>query len=185
MAIYGSCERGCSEQRLDLVGADAFDELVAAGARSRAAVTTFGGVADELAQGRPPQRSSEAEYRRIQKSARAALRAHPEDTSAADEEVPTATAWWCPACDGLGAPQPCLGICVWRLVDWVRAEDYEREHERVDALLVAEAALRRLLRQVRSVTPREGRWEAAWQAFSAGARQTLESLVQPDPGSPR
>jgi hypothetical protein len=173
MAVFGFCVEGCQQERLDLVGADAFDELLACRVRSRAAIDSFQAVAEELARADPSEGDLEAEYRRLQDSARRALRAHPDrppEPPSQDESSRPLTAWWCPECGGLEAPQPCLGICLWRPVEWVRSDRWLQERERLDAELETEAALRRILRGVAYVTPREGQWQVGWRRLKALAR---------------
>jgi hypothetical protein len=110
----------------------------------------------------------EAAYRSLQEAARAALRRHPSfEEQELDWEEPAEppTTWWCPACRGSDAPQPCLGICIWRNVEWVSSSEYERERERALFERGEELRLRQLLRRVASITPRAGRWEDTWQAL--------------------
>ncbi len=180
MGVFGSCEAGCREERLDLVGADAVDQCMADAATSRRAAQAFSAVAQELARGEPAQEAWEAEYRRVQGSARAALRDHPQrgEGRATEDEVRAVTTWWCPDCGGLEAPQPCLGVCVWRPVEWVSRDLWQQERERLEVQLESEAALRGLLRQIAFITPREGQWRAGWQALSVHARRALEENAE-------
>jgi hypothetical protein len=185
MEIYGSCEQGCREERLDLVGADSFDELAAESARSRAAVGEFRPIAEALAQREPPGDGWETTYRRLQRAARDALRLHPEAEREpeADEPACQVTAWSCPRCGGLEAPEPCLGICVWRPVEWVSRPAWQDEKDRVRVEHQTEAALRRLLRQVAFITPRADQWERGWQPLNSAARETLAAATRPVVGA--
>jgi hypothetical protein len=174
MSVFGFCAGDCQQERLDLVGADTFDELLAGRARSRAAIDSFQAVAEELTRAQPSEGDWEAEYRRLQDSARRALKAHPDrppEQPGQDEGSRPVTAWWCPECGGLEAPQPCLGICLWRPVEWVRRDRWLTELECLDAELETEAALRHIMRGVAYVTPREGQWQAGWRALRASARR--------------
>lgn len=182
MGTFGTCEGSCREQRRDLVRAAAADYVsgIASDAQRRAEV--FRAVAEQLASVEPAVGGWEAAYRVQQERARSALRQHPRpdsDDSALAEPAAVATTWWCPECGGIDAPQPCLGICVWRPVDWVDRALYEQERERALAEDRAEQRLRRLLRRIVSVTPRPGQWERGWRVLQDEARPALESVRMP------
>jgi hypothetical protein len=68
-------------------------------------------------------------------------------------------AWECIGCGRLEGHQPCLGICQDRKVELVYGAEYER---------VAE-----VLRQLATVTPREGAWEATYREMQRRAREAL------------
>jgi hypothetical protein len=90
-----------------------------------------------------------------------------------------------PACIGCGAaPQPCIGVCIWRPAQWVNAASYEaercraladRQAERCRALAdrQAERSLTALLRMLAFTTPRTGQWERNWRALQSRARHAL------------
>jgi hypothetical protein len=112
----------------------------------------------------------------VQDRARSALRRY----SGADEEevelqepAEPATTWWCAECGGIDAPQPCLGICIWRPVEWVNRAVYEQQRERVLAARATELRMSRLLRRLASVTPRHGQWERGWRVLQAEAQEAL------------
>lgn len=184
MAIYGTCQGGCTEERLDLVGADALDELEADLVRSRAATDSFWAIAQDLARGGEPAGGWEPAYRRLQAQACEALRVHPEPAAALEEPAREVTTWSCPKCGGLDAPQPCLGICVWRPVEWVRREAWQAQEESRRIERGTEALLRGLLRRLAFTTPRENHWQAGWEALNSAARQVL-AVVQRPPGGHR
>jgi hypothetical protein len=171
MGEWGTCETGCTERKLELVRAAASDTLAAVATRAGARADVFATVAQELLRERPtgPER-----YRSLQARAHAALAEHPDtdhDEVWAQPSEPAIT-WWCEECGGLDAPQPCLGICVWRPVEWVNRTVYEHERERAFAERARERHLRRLLRRLASVTPRPEHLEENWRAFAAEARTT-------------
>jgi hypothetical protein len=176
MGRWGTCETGCSESRLDLVRADAYEQLVAKEPQARANADALRRVVERFAGERPPagdEHAVEAAYRAVQLAARDVLRS----TAAGGNDLPApadpATVWWCERCGGVDAPQPCLGICVWRSVDWVSRSLYERERARALEAHEAEQRLRALLRRVAFVTPNPGQWERSWRALQAAA--ALES----------
>ena len=176
MGRPGTCETTCTERKLELVRAASHDWLVAIGSRARAQLEDFGAIADELARSQPAAEELESVYRSLQEQARTTLRRHPagdEDDADLQEPAEPATTWWCPECGGIDAPQPCLGICIWRPIEWVNLAVYERERERALADREAEVRVRRLLRQIASITPRDGQWQRTWRLLQAEAQQTL------------
>jgi hypothetical protein len=177
MAIFGTCETGCTEQKLELVRAAADDALLAHASVARLHIAEFGAVAERLADPRPSADEVKDAYWALQEHARAALRRHPDgEDPGADPSKPAepAITWWCPDCGKLEAPQPCLGICVWRRVEWVNQEVYEQHRQNTLAELEQEDRLRRLLRRLTLVTPRPGQWHRSWNALRAEAQRALE-----------
>lgn len=179
MSELGGCLAGCAELKLDLVPADEFDRLASERARMRGALQAFGAIADQLAAGDSAAGDVERAYRSVQAEARAALRDHPEsgddDASWTRPVEPTAS-WWCPECDGLDAPQPCIGVCIKRPAEWVNHDVYERERKQALDGLEIERRLRRLVRHVAFVTPRAGQWERGWRVARAEALDCAEML---------
>jgi hypothetical protein len=176
MTRLGTCDTGCSEERLDLVRAADLERLtgLASGAHVRAEACRA--VAIELASGRVGSDDWEGTYLSTQRVARAVLRHYPavdEHSPDWDEPAERATTWWCAGCGGIDAPQPCLGICLWRPIDWMNAELYEQERTRAVAEHDVEIRLRRLLRRVSSITPRQGHWELGFRLLQAEAQQSL------------
>jgi hypothetical protein len=179
MAVPGSCETGCREHRLDLVRAAASGAMSTLRSDAHAAAESLRSVAARLASEAPAPGEWEASYRSVRDDARAALRRHPRvasDDLALAEPAATATTWWCPACGGVDAPQECLGICVWRPVEWVSQAVYDRERERALAEHEIEQRLRELLSRIAWVTPRPGQWERSWRALQEEARRELGQL---------
>jgi hypothetical protein len=178
MGTLGTCATGCREQRLELVRGAAYDEIIAARRRLEADGHALRAVIDELVSEAPDGGADDHEraYRSAQRRARSALREHPPDPAAdavADEPTATATAWWCPECNAIDAPQPCLGICVWRPVEWVEHGRYDEERELVLSARAEGEQLRLVLRRLATVTPREGQWERSWRVLRDEARIAL------------
>lgn len=172
MGEWGTCETSCIERPLELVRAAASDTLSDVASRAEAGADAFAAVAEELRRETPP---NEERYRSLQARARASLTEHPDtdhDEEWAQPSEPALT-WWCEGCGGIDAPQPCLGICVWRPVEWVNRTVYERARERAFAERTRERRLRLLLRRLISVTPRPEHLDENWQAFQAQARSIL------------
>jgi hypothetical protein len=178
MGRFGACDGGCGEQKLELVPAGQYDVLAASASSVRVRAEAFGAVAEELASRQPGAEEWEPAYRSVQDASRITLRRFPEADPPGvdwDEPIEFATAWWCAGCGGIDAPQPCLGICVWRDVEWVNRTRYLEERARTLAERDAERRLRGLVRRVASVTPRAGQWERSWRAIEAQAREALQA----------
>lgn len=82
-------------------------------------------------------------------------------------------AWQCIGCGKVEAPQTCIGICQDRKVQFVYAYDYEQALAEADRLRAEGAALGSLARQLASITPRDGQWEASYRALQDRARRLL------------
>lgn len=177
----GTCETGCSERRRDLVRADACDWLegLADRARRRAEallplVRVIAAQSDDADPG--ADGDADTAFGERAEEARQALRRHPDvDGATADLSEPPdeATTWWCDHCGGLDAPQDCLGICIWRSVDWVDAAVYAAARERARTERERERRLRQVLRHAAHVHPRSGGWQATRLALRAEARRAL------------
>lgn len=170
IATPGTCATGCVEERLELVPGGAHDLVAAAERSASAAAAAFRGVVETLASG-PTGDGAEAWYRERQAEARTVLRAHP----LPDELTPadTAEVWWCPACGAVDGPQPCLGICVWRVLEWVPAARDVVAHEAAAVARARALDLRAPLRTVAAATPRAGHWDDGAVAAAAAARGAL------------
>jgi hypothetical protein len=146
-------------------------------------VEAVGAVVEELALRRPGAEEWELAYRSLQDIARIELRRYPqvdaEDVDR-DEPVEFATTWWCPECGGIDAPQPCLGICVWRSIEWVNGILCAEQRAGALAERDTEQRLRGLVRRVASVTPRAGQWECGWHALETQPR-AMSDACEADP----
>jgi len=174
MGQFGTCAGGCGEQKLELVPAGQYDWVAALASSAHLRAEAFGAVAQALASRQPGAEECEAAYRSLQDVARITLRRYPEvevlDVDW-DEPVEFATTWWCARCGGIDAPRPCLGICVWRPVEWVNRTTYLEEREVALAKRDTERHYRKLVRRAASVTPRAGQWERGWRALEAQAHK--------------
>lgn len=173
-----TCPVPCAERRVELVNADDYDRLAAAAAACRARVRGLRAVAAELAGTEPAEDEREAAYRALQQSARSALRRFRPPPGSPDDQFPSArpvVVWRCPDCGGVDAPQPCIGVCIWRPAQWVEAARYEAERSRALAGQKAEWSLADLLRALAFTTPRPGQWERNWRALQSRARHALTS----------
>jgi hypothetical protein len=86
------------------------------------------------------------------------------------------SAWQCIGCGRVEGPQPCIGVCQDRKVEFV----YASEHDRVLADLARARketeALAALVRQIAHTSPRNGEWEQTYRALQARARRVLDAL---------
>ena len=83
-----------------------------------------------------------------------------------NENVERITAWQCIGCGRIEGAQPCIGICQDRKAEFVAAADYDR-------LAAEAAALRKVAREIATITPRQGEWERSYRALQARARRIL------------
>jgi hypothetical protein len=150
------------EERFDLVSAEEHDELVAWTEACHARADALRTAVRPLT-AQPPG-DVETAYRELQRAARMVLRE--QSPVALPEAARVSTTWWCPDCGGVEAPQPCIGICVWRPVQWVAAARYDEARAAAEAAGAQEAALRTPLRRAATVTPRAGQWAAGWAALA-------------------
>jgi hypothetical protein len=175
MARPATCESGCAERELVLVRAAAHDSLAGVAAAAEQTIELLGTVCEQL-RGVEPAGDPTGAYQRLQASARGALHAEtrvPRPGLKIEEPAEPAATWWCSDCGGLEAPQPCLGICVWRPVDWVERELYERERQRVLTREQLADRMRGLTRRLAYATPRPGGWQASLYALRAEAADVL------------
>ena len=171
-----TCPVTCAERRVDLVSAGDYDRLAASAAACRARVRGLRAVVAELASAHPAEGEWQAAYQAVQESARSALRRFtPPGGSPADPfpAARTMVVWRCPDCGGVDAPQPCIGVCIWRAAQWVDAAAYEAERSGVLGDCQAERSFAGLLRTLAFTTPRAGQWERNWSALQARAQQAL------------
>ena len=75
-------------------------------------------------------------------------------------------AWQCIGCGRIDHPATCIGVCDYRPVDMVYAEELEAAQARIDELTA-------LLRRLALTTPMDGQWERSYRALQARARVLL------------
>ena len=171
-----TCPVPCAERRVELVRGGDYDRLAAAATACRARVRGLRAVVGELARTEPAHGEWQAAYTELQQSARSALRRFSPPGGTPDDPfsaAPAVVVWRCPDCGGVDAPQPCIGVCIWRPAQWVDAASYEAERCRALADRRAERSLIGLLRTLAFTTPRTGKWERNWRALQSRARHAL------------
>ena len=174
----GGCDTECPELRLELVRAAAFDEVAGVRASADAAVEAFRQVVQDLAWSHLDGAEGEYSYRRLQDEARVVLHNfphRPKDEDVTDTPTEATTATWCGRCGTVESFQPCMEVCIWRPVEWVRASSYRRERSGAVAAMLVEAHLRGLLQRVAWVAPLDDQWRACLRVLRAEARRVLET----------
>ena len=81
-------------------------------------------------------------------------------------DVERIAGWRCIGCGRVDAPRPCVGVCQDRRCELVVAADY-------DALRARCEALASVLSLIARITPRDGEWQASWEALQRRAREAL------------
>ena len=179
MREFATCEGVCRERKLELISGGDYDELVAAARACRIRIERFLPVVEELAATELWPASWRGRYESVRERASVALQETESGTREAVEgaasQAEAAVVWCCPDCGGLEAPQPCIGVCIWRPMDWVEAAAFETVRAKALRDMELEESLIRLLARFAHVIPREGQWERNWLAFGAEARRVLGS----------
>jgi hypothetical protein len=168
------CTGDCDDRRLELVPAADLARLDAASRRAQA----LEAVARQLSAADPAPEEWEPAFRALRASARDALASEP---AAGDAPFERVTAWWCATCGRIEAPRSCVGICVRRPEEMVRAALYDEAAAHAPASLHAEATLAGVVQTVAHVTPRPGQWERTGGALRARARVIVDSLGKAAP----
>ncbi|HUO71465.1 MAG TPA: hypothetical protein VMU39_11850 [Solirubrobacteraceae bacterium] len=166
----------CRERRLELVTGGDYDELVTAATLSRSRIQAFLPIVVELADAAPRRPDWGVLYESLRGRAGAVVRAAGpprRDTVGAAPPVETTVVWRCPDCGKLEETNPCIGVCVWRPVDWVELSAFESERAQALKEIEVERKLFALLTRFAGVKPHEGEWERNWLAFQAQARLVL------------
>jgi hypothetical protein len=179
MREFESCVGTCRERKLELVSGGDYDELATAAAAWRIRIRELLPVVEKLVSAEPRQPDWRGLYESLRERTRLVLRAAGQSARAAFDEAAssaeTTVVWRCPDCGGLEATQPCIGVCIWRPLDWVEACVFESERAQVLRDVELERSLFVLLTRFARVTPRDGEWECNWRAFGDKARHMLGS----------
>ena len=177
MRELASCPGICAERKVELVSGGEYDELAAAAAACRVRIGALRPVVEELASAEPRPADWKDRYESAQERGRVVLRAavhptpQPPDGEAGSAE--TTVVWRCPDCGGLDAAQPCIGVCIWRPLEWVEAGVFATERAQALRNIELERSLVDVVSRFAHVTPRDGAWERNWRAFQGQARVVL------------
>ncbi len=85
------------------------------------------------------------------------------------------TAWQCIGCGRIEGPQPCIGVCKDRRVDFVYAAEHDEALAQLAHAHARAEALAAVVRALAYTTPRAGEWERAYRALQGRARRALET----------
>jgi hypothetical protein len=86
-------------------------------------------------------------------------------------------AWQCIGCGKIEAPQPCIGVCQDRKVQFVYAAEHEGALAYARIVEQKADVLRALVRQLALTNPRDGEWEKCYLAMQMRARRVLATLT--------
>jgi len=167
------CTGECQEVRLELVPAVAHDRLVADGERARHVLAAVTPLVSRIAAADVTPCDLQGAYRALQLDARAVLRELGADPSPQPAPVEPITAWWCAGCGRIEAPQPCVGVCIRRPAEAVRADTHVRAAAEAECARQQARACLAVVRQAAWATPRPGHWESSWGALLGAARAAL------------
>jgi hypothetical protein len=175
MRGFATCEGTCRERKLELVAGGEYDELVDTATASRSGIQAFLPIVAELAGGPPRCPDPGGPYESLRGRARVVLSeaAAPSREAIAASSAETTAVWRCPDCGGLEETQPCIGVCIWRAVDWVELSAFESERAQALKDSELERALFALLTRFARVRPREGESKRNWLAFQSQAQLIL------------
>ncbi len=95
---------------------------------------------------------------------------------ASETATPILDAWQCIGCGRIEGPQPCIGVCQDRKVEFVYAAEHARALARLADAEARRGALESLVRRFAMTTPRAGEWERSYRALQGEARGALAAL---------
>jgi hypothetical protein len=87
------------------------------------------------------------------------------------------TVWQCIGCGKIEGPQPCIGVCQDRKVDFVYAAVHDETLARMERMHREAKVMERFLRRLVHTMPRDGEWERSYRALQEEARRTLAALA--------
>lgn len=93
------------------------------------------------------------------------------------------TVWQCIGCGRIEAPQPCIGVCRDRKVEFVHADRYDEVVAELTAARREVEALGAVVRQLAVTIPRGGEWERTYRALQERARRTLGATAMSPAGN--
>jgi hypothetical protein len=163
---------------LDVVPAARHDQASAELAEIRARGEPLHRLLRRLAADAAPDEDPERAYATLRSKARALLHATSRLPAEATDAQPVEriAGWLCLECGRFEAPQPCLGVCIWRRREVVCAAAHDALMEE---LIAERARLKRLgglLGRLAWVTPHRGAWDRTRRALQNEAQGLLHEL---------
>ncbi len=174
------CAGKCDYRKLQVVSAEQYADLLEQFSTIADRTEILTALVNEIAALGEGERDHERAYRRLQSRVRKILRTAQSGEAAAavaitpDDEF--STVWLCATCGQVEAPQPCLGVCIRRNGEFLRAGAHVELAFRAEAERQRAAELGALARQMACVAPHAGQWENACRAFREKA---IRLLAQP------
>jgi hypothetical protein len=173
------CTGACAYRKLEIVGADEYADLLETFEAIEQQAERLEAVVKKIAAVGIEQTDFEDAYRRLQVKAREILRSVDFGGSswqnAVDPDYEPATVWLCTTCGQIEAPQPCLGVCIRRNGEFLRADHHVALVGRIGSEHRRARELGALVRQLAWVAPHAGQCEKACRAFQAKAITLLNS----------
>lgn len=90
-------------------------------------------------------------------------------------------AWQCIGCGKIEAPQTCIGVCKDRKVYFIGRDEHEAALAEIARLRAQLGQAATMLLRFERAKPRQGQWEASWQALQEQVRQLRAVLKLADP----
>jgi len=85
-------------------------------------------------------------------------------------------AWECIGCGTLDAKQTCVGICEYRKVELVYAQEHDHALETARRAQARAELLMAIVGRLARTTPRDGEWQRSYLAIQRDARRALGAL---------
>jgi hypothetical protein len=186
MRVDETCDV-CDYERLELVPAEELDRSLAAYERAALTAARLRTVLADVLAETEGQEPAEA-LKRAAAAARTALAEvapAPDvgsDAERGDPAEPEAmTIWRCRRCGSVDAMQECLGICIWKRFEWVRADASHAAAVSARRVSSHERRLRTAARQLAFSRPRGGHEQQHWQTLRAATERAIsDSALDPD-----
>ena len=172
------CSGACAFRKLAVVSADEYAELLESLFAIKDEAERLEAVVGKIAGLRDVQDNFEPAYARLQRVARECLRSADHDETfwrkPVDPEFEAATVWLCATCGQVEAPQSCLGICIRRNGEFLRADHYLELAAQIETMQRRARDLIALVRQLARVAPHPGQCEKTCRAFQEKAIKLLD-----------
>jgi len=179
------CSGACAFRKLAVVSADEYAELLESLFAIKDEAERLEAVVGKIAGLRDVQDNFEPAYARLQRVARECLRSADHDETfwrkPVDPEFEAATVWLCATCGQVEAPQSCLGICIRRNGEFLRADHYLELAAQIETMQRRARDLIALVRQLARVAPHAGQCEKTCRAFQEKAIKLLD-VAPAEPG---
>lgn len=98
-----------------------------------------------------------------------------------DADAERVTVWECIGCGKIEGPQPCIGVCQDRRVEFVYAADYDGKSRGMAELRRQMDILTMLVRQIACTTPHGVGCERTYRVMQNRARRILREMMADKP----